>query len=228
VIQNSENVMNRLYAVGLNRIGGTMGTDLALALFYTGDDEEARRIAAIANGRADQSGNPTLLAWASYLQGELDADQKPAEAIETLEESVEYAIAVGNEFVAGISLIALAATASRHGDSSIAFEALERCIHLFSRAGNRPQLWTAVRNLVEVLHSVGADRDALVLHAAAEADSEHAPEVFGPIGDRYREMVDDISLTLGEDIAVGATREGGSMEYKDAVDFALNAIARAS
>jgi len=220
--------MNRLYAVGLDRIGGTIGTDLALALFYTGDLVEARRIAAIANGRAEQSGNPTLLAWATYLQGELDADTKPAEAIETLEESVEYAVAVGNEFVAGISLIALAATASRHGDSVVAFEALERCIHLFSRAGNRPQLWTAVRNLVEILHSVGADRNALVLHAAAEADSEHAPGVFGPIGDRYREMVDEIAESLGVDIAGDASREGRSLEYKDAVEFALNAIARAS
>jgi predicted ATPase/class 3 adenylate cyclase len=228
VLQHSEDVLSLLYAVGLTRIGGTIGTDLALALFYTGDIDEARRVAAIVNGRADQSGNPTLLAWATYLQGELDADTKPEEAIETLEESVEHAIAVGNEFVAGISLIALAATASRHGDPVIAFEALERCIHLFSRAGNRLQLWTAVRNLVEILHSVGADRDALVLHAAAEADSEHAPGVFGPIGDRYRELVDEIAESLGVDIAGDASREGRSLEYKDAVEFALNAIARAS
>jgi hypothetical protein len=228
VLRNSEDAMNRLYAVGLTRMGGTIAIDLALALFFSGDVDEARRVAVIVNSRADQSGNPTLLAWAAYLQGELDADTNPADAIETLEESVEYAVTVGNEFVAGISLIALAATASRHGDSAIAFEALERCIHLFSGAGNRPQLWTAVRNLAEILHSVGADRDALVLHAAAEADSEHAPEIFGPIGDRYRELVDEIAESLGVDIAGDASREGRSLEYKDAVEFALNAIARAS
>ena len=226
VIQHSEDVLDRLYAAGLTRIGGTIGTDLALALFYTGDVDEARRVASIVNGRAVQSGNPTLLAWAAYLQGELDADTKPAEAIETLEEAVEYAITIGNEFVAGISLIALAATASRHGDSAIALEALERCIHLFSGAGNRPQFWTAVRNLVEVLHRVGADRDALVMHAAAEADSEHAPEVFGPIGDRYRGMVDDIAESLGTRDAAEATRQGQSLEYSDAVVFALDTISR--
>jgi hypothetical protein len=207
-------------------MGGTIAIDLALALFFSGDVDEARRVAVIVNSRADQSGNPTLLAWAAYLQGELDADTNPADAIETLEESVEYAVTVGNEFVAGISLIALAATASRHGDSAIAFEALERCIHLFSGAGNRPQLWTAVRNLAEILHGVGADRDALVLHAAAEADSEHAPEIFGPIGDRYREMVDHIAASLGTRDAAEATQQGQSLEYSDAVEFALDAISR--
>jgi hypothetical protein len=105
---------------------------------------------------------------------------------------------------------------------------MERCIHLFSGAGNRPQLWTAVRNLVEILHSIGADMDALVLHAAAEADSEHAPEVFGDIGERYREIVSTIIDSLSSDDVKAATQQGRSLEYSDAVDFAIDAIARAT
>jgi predicted ATPase/class 3 adenylate cyclase len=226
VIQYSPDAMTHAYDVGIPRLGGTIGTDLALAYLYTGDIDEARAVAAIISQHADRSGNPTLIAWARYVDGELDADHDPTSAIEMLEESIEYAVTVDNEFVAGISLIALAATAGRHGDSAIALEAMERCIHLFSGAGNRPQLWTAVRNLVEILHSVGADDDALVLHAAAEADSEHAPEVFGEIGDRYTEMVSNIVESLGTEGVTTAMNQGRSMRYSDAVEFALDAIGR--
>ncbi|MCL1601091.1 MAG: adenylate/guanylate cyclase domain-containing protein [Actinomycetia bacterium] len=225
VIEHSDDAMNDAYDLRLTRLGGTIGTDLALALLYSGDLERSRAVTAIVNDQADRSGNPTLIAWARYLQGELDADTDPR-AIEMLEEAVEYAVTVDNEFVAGISLIALAAAAGRQGDTAVAFEAMERCIRLFSGAGNRPQLWTAVRNLVEILHNIGANRDAMVLHAAAEADSEHAPEVFGEIGDRYREMMSDVARSLGEVNAAAATREGRSLEYNDAVEFALGAIGR--
>lgn len=225
VIEHSDDVMNDAYDLQLIWLGGTIGTDLALALFYSGDLERSHTVAAIVKDHADQSGNPTLLAWARYLQGELNADTDPA-AVEMLEEAIEYAVTVDNEFVAGISLIALAAAAGRQGDTAVALEAMERCIRLFSGAGNRPQLWTAVRNLVEILHRVGADTDALVLHAAAEADSEHAPEVFGEIGNRYRGMVDNIAEGLGTADAEEATLQGQSLEYSDAVEFALDAISR--
>jgi predicted ATPase/class 3 adenylate cyclase len=224
VIENSDDAITSAYDLGFTRVGGTIGTDLALALFYSGDVDRARTVAAIVNHRADQSGNPTLIAWARYLQGELDADTDPTGAIEMLEESIEYAVTVGNEFVAGISLIAMSATAGRHGDSAIALEAMERGIRLFSGAGNRPQLWTAVRNLVEILHSIGAEHEALVLHAAAEADSQHAPELFGEIGERYRGIVTDVTESLGTDAADAATRQGRSLEYNDAVEFTLDAI----
>jgi tetratricopeptide (TPR) repeat protein len=225
VIENSELAMSEAYEQDLTRLGGTIGTDLALALLYSGDVERSRTVAKIVSDHADESGNPTLIAWARYLHGELDADTDPA-AIEMLEEAIEYAVTVDNEFVAGISLIALGAAAGRQGDTAVALEAMERCIHLFSGAGNRPQLWTALRNLVEILHSIGANSDALVLHAATEADSEHAPEVFGEIGERYREMVRDVAESLGEENAAAATEEGQSLEYNDAVEFALDAIGR--
>ncbi len=143
-----------------------------------------------------------------------------------LEESVEYAITVDNEFVASIALIALASTAGRHGNTAVAFDAMDRCIHLFWGAGNRPQLWTAVRNLVEILHNVGADREALILHTAADADSQHAPKVFGPIGDRYRDIVEEVTESLGQDAAADAIEQGQSLGYNDAVEFALDVIAR--
>jgi predicted ATPase/class 3 adenylate cyclase len=226
VLQHSPDAMTLAYDIGIPRMGGTIGTDLALAHLYAGDIDKARAIAVIVNQHADESGNPTLLAWSRYLDGELASTTDAAGAIEMLEESVEYAVAVDNEFVAGIALIALAASAGRHGDSIIALEAMERCINLFAAAGNRPQFWTAVRNLVEILHSMGANDEALVLHAAAEADSKHAPEVFGDIGDRYREMVSKIRESLGPEGAAASMSRGSSMTYSDAVEFALDAIRR--
>ncbi|MEN8040959.1 MAG: adenylate/guanylate cyclase domain-containing protein [Actinomycetota bacterium] len=225
VLSDSERTMNKAYDLGSVRVASALGADLALAHFYTGDVEPARTLATELNERADALGNPTSIAWARYLQGELDADTDPQKAIELLEESVEYSVTVDNEFVAGISLIALASSAGRDGNIPVALDAMDRCIHLFRGAGNRPQLWTAVRNLVEILHKAGASNDALVLHAAAEADADHAPEVFGPIGDQYRAMVAEIIESLGGQDADRAKNRGQRLAYNDAVEFALNAIA---
>jgi predicted ATPase len=226
VIRDSGQALADAHDTGLTRVAGAFGTDLALALLYTGDTDEARRIAGNVSADADRSGNPTLIAWARYVSGEIEADADPAGAMEMLEESVEYSITVDNEFVAGIALIALASTAGRHGNTAVAFDAMDRCIHLFWGAGNRPQLWTAVRNLVEILHNVGADREALILHTAADADSQHAPKVFGPIGDRYRDIVEEVTESLGQDAAADAIEQGQSLGYNDAVEFALDVIAR--
>jgi hypothetical protein len=74
---------------------------------------------------------------------------------------------------------------------------------------------------------MGHSRQALVLHAAVEADSTHAPELFGDFGDRYLAMVDAIGASLG-DTADEALSEGTGLTYNDAVEFALDALARAT
>ena len=136
------------------------------------NEEKARDVSMAHSIRAMRDGNPTVIAWAQYLEGELNAGIDPSRAIDVLEESIESSVSVDNEFVAGIALVVLAATAGRHGDIPIALDAMDRSIHLFRALGNRPQMWTAVRNLVEILHEIGNSREAYVLHAAVEADSD--------------------------------------------------------
>jgi len=227
VINDSAQAMDDAYALGFGRVGSALGADLALALLYSGDDEEARRIASEVTDFGNESGNPSILAWARYAEGELEADVDPVAAIELLEEAVEFGIAVDNEFVAGIALIALASTAGRNGDLATALDGMGRCLPMWRAAGNRPQMWTAVRNLVEIFDKLDMNADALTLHAAVEADAEHASELFGPYGDRYRAIVRDVTSKLGPDESARVTASGASLGYSEAADFALEAIGRA-
>jgi predicted ATPase/class 3 adenylate cyclase len=213
--------------VGGMRMASGIAIDYALALFFGGELERAREVSNTYSSRAMREGNPTVIAWAQYLEGELNAEDDPRTAIDVLEESIESSVSVDNEFVAGISLIVLAATAGRHGEIPVALDAMDRGIHLFRDLGNRPQMWTAMRNLVEILHEMGNSRDAFVLHAAVEADSTHATELFGEFGDRYLAIVEDIGASLGND-AASAQSKGTRLEYNDAVEFALAAIAQAT
>lgn len=227
VIADSRDAMDVAYMLGLSRVGAALSTDLALALLYSGDESAARQVASEVTAFGDESGNPSMMAWARYVEGELDADSDPVAAIELLEEAVEFAVTVDNEFVAGIALIALASTAGRQGDLMTALDGMERCLPLWRAAGNRPQMWTAVRNLVEILYKMRMNADALTLHAAVEADAEHASELFGPYGDRYRAIVERVTDELGPDAAAKAMADGRSLGYSEAAGFALEAIGRA-
>jgi hypothetical protein len=101
---------------------------------------------------------------------------------------------------------------------------MERCVGFWWDAGNHPQLWTALRNLVELLHRLGRDDDAVTLHAAVESHAREAPELFGPHGDHYRGLVASLESGLAADALAGARARGNAMRYDDAVRFALSVI----
>jgi len=201
--------------------------DLALALLFSGDLEAARSEAADVMREATEAGNPTLLAWAHYAAGEIAAHSDPEAAISLLEDAVEYGLSVDNEFAVAISLIALASTAGRNGQIEVALDGMHRCIGLWRAAGNRPQMWTAVRNLVELLHELGMDEDAYALHSVVEHDAEHAPELFGPYGERYLEIIGEVEASLGPAATTSAGAHGRSLRYSEAADYALGSIERA-
>jgi len=108
-----------------------------------------------------------------------------------------------------------------------AFDGMYRAIRLWRSRGNRPQMWTAVRNLVEMLHEVNLDIDALTLSAAVEADADRAPELFGPFGDHYRSILAAVEASLEPADVTAARRTGSAMDYPAAAAFALDSISRA-
>ncbi len=227
IIADSETAMAEAFRQNLARPASAIGTDYALSLFYSGDIEAARKAAIRLTEAAEAEASPSLYAWSMYVQGEIEGASDPDRAIEMLEDAVESSITVDNEFVAGISLVALSSIAGRKGDMETAFDAMYRCIRLWRTAGNRPQMWTAVRNLVEMLHSIGSDADALVLNAAVEADADRAPDLFGPFGDQYRAILVATEAALDPADADAAKRRGSSLDYPAAATFALDAMARA-
>jgi len=228
VLADGIGIRDQLFEREMIREAGAVGTDLSLCLLYAGETDRARTLAADSHALATRTGNPSLLAWSLYSLGEIDGELNPTASIDTFEESIEYGLSVDNEFVAGISLIALSSVAGRNGDMTSALDAMTRCITLWRTAGNRPQMWTAARNLVEMLHRLGMNGEALTLHFAVEADAEKAPALFGPFGDQYLAMVATIEKALGPDESVRATRSGSSMAYAEAAQYALDVIAHAT
>lgn len=225
VLRDSEEIMDAAWANDEVRVAGAIGSDLALSLLYSGETTEARRIANELAEWSDGSGNPSVLGWSRYILGEIEAESDPERAMELLEESVEYSVSVDNEFLAGIALVALGSTAGRNDELPAALDAMYRAIRwLWYGAGNRPQLWTAIRNLVEILHTIGNDEAALTLHAAVEADAAQAPRLFGPFGDQYLAIVGTIEDGLDDDARSRATARGASLGYAGAVEFALATI----
>jgi predicted ATPase/class 3 adenylate cyclase len=224
VLEDGETAIDDLASRGLIREASAVGTDYALTLFYSGDNERASAVAADVLRLATDLGVPSLLAWALYVQGEILGESDPDRAIELLEESIENGVTVGNEFVVGISLTALASIAGRTGKVAYALDAMQRCVRLWRTAGNRPQMWTAVRNLVEILHTIGRDSEALTLHHAVEADAEHAPALFGPFGDHYRSIVSEVQASLEPDMVSQAKRHGSTMNYATTASYAIGVI----
>jgi hypothetical protein len=133
-------------------------------------------------------------------------------------------VSIGNDFVAGICLIVLAATAGRHGDHDAALDAMQRCIPLWHGTGNRPQFWTAIRNLVEILHQLGEDDEACTLHAACEAAAGQAPEIFGPLGQHYLDVIDAVTAGLDDDVIADAARKGSALGYHDTAHHAIDVV----
>jgi len=137
---------------------------------------------------------------------------------------VEYGVSIDNQFVIGISLVALASTAGRHGEDAVALDAMQRCVKLWHGVGNRPQFWTAIRNLVEILHRLGFDREALTLHLATESAADQAPQLFGPYGDMYRDITREINDALDETDRMAAAHRARHMDYQGTATFAQETL----
>ncbi len=221
VIGDSEEASEAAYALGEHRLAVSLAADLGLALFYTGETDRAWEVAEALRTRAESSGIATTLAWSMYLLGELTSASDPTMAVEYLEESVEYGVSIDNQFVVGISLIALASTAGRNDQTGVALDAIYRSVKLWHGAGNRPQFWTAIRNLIEILHRIGHDREALTLHLASEAAADQAPKLFGPYGDLYRRIAAETADAVGDADRAAAAHRSRRMDYHDTATYAL-------
>ena len=227
VLDASPAIVDDAIDLRLGTVAGRVGADLALALAFLNRDTEAAAVVDRLARFAAELQQPSAMAWAKYARGEMLADSHPDLAFEELEEAIELALTVDSEFIAGVSLAALAAAEGRHGDPSRALDSMTRCIGFWERAGNRPLMWTTVRNLVELLDRLGRAEQALTLHAAVEADAAHAPDVFGPHGDRYRRIVDSIIQELDPHRADAALLRGGRLDFAGAVVASQAAIAEA-
>ncbi|KZF12413.1 transcriptional regulator [Rhodococcus sp. EPR-157] len=148
----------------------------ALAALYSGDLEEARRL----NGEGRVGATwPTMASWNSYVAGEIENFAgNVMQAEKHYLRAIDSARRCGATFLVGVATVGLLTVRSTSGRIHEALLGYREVIDYFARTGNWTHLWAALRNLADLLNTLGDDESSALLHAAAD----HAPDspAYGP------------------------------------------------
>lgn len=195
-----------------------------LAHVYRGDPAAAAAAAVDLAAVADESGSPTMRAWAAYAHGEALVDAAPGEAVPRLEQAVEHARSAGNPFIEGVALVSLASAAGRTGDTGRALGLFGEVITHWRRRGDHTHQLTTLRNLVDLLARTRPDEAAAVLYGAV---TDAANPTFGAEAERLAAAWRQLEHSLGVEGAREAAARGQELSAAQAVDEALAAVAGA-
>ena len=191
----------------------------ALPMAYGGHVAEAVAEAGRALRDADATGFPSGRAWARYILGEALLDTDPARSLDLHRQALELASQCRNDFLAGVAGLSVASLEGRKGQGDQAMQRYPGLIDTWVRGGSWIQLWTTMRNLVELLVRLGRYREALVLMGAMGASYRAAPP-FGSDATRLVEADESARAALGLREAEAALVEGASLDDNAAVAFA--------
>jgi predicted ATPase/DNA-binding SARP family transcriptional activator len=199
----------------------------AAALAYGNRLAEARQFADLAQAAAEASGAPSALALAAWIIGEITAITDPEQATENLERAVALAAGVGSRMVGGFAEVSLAGLHARHGDAATALGYFRQVIPQWRQAGAWAPQWVTIRTLIDLLTRVGASRDAATLYGAA-ASATTGGRAYGADADRLDEIAARLQDTLTAAEFRARAEEGERLDGLQVIDFALDAIARAT
>jgi predicted ATPase/DNA-binding SARP family transcriptional activator len=199
----------------------------ALALGYLGRLEEAVADIDRATALLAAHPNPTELAFADYVAGEVRLEVEPAAALPLLERARDRALEAGNRFIASIAGASAASCAARAGNAARALAGFGRVIDAFHRSAAWPQLWTTVRSLAEALVQLERYEHAAVLIGALEGGGVR-PVVRGADLPRLARTRETLAAVLGTERMAALLAEGAALDDDQAVQRALDAIRRGS
>jgi predicted ATPase/DNA-binding SARP family transcriptional activator len=146
----------------------------ALATAYAGDSARAR--AFNERGRAGAV-SPTMLSWGAYVAGEIEsATGDPRSAEQHYRRAIGLARSSGATFLVGVATVGLLTVLADAGRVHDALRGYRDVIGYFARTGNWTHLWTTLRNLADLLRTVGDHDPARILDAAAD-QAPDAPAV---------------------------------------------------
>lgn len=194
-----------------------------LARSYAGERQDVvPEITALLDAARDDP-YPSIRAWTLYGHGEVLSESDPEQALQSLREAIRLARSVGDRMVLGIASVTVASIAGRFGDPSEGFRTIEEVLALWHDRGAWTHLWTAVRNLVELLGRTDRLAAAVTLERATAASST-APPVYGEQEARLHDVIEQARSDLPADEFDEARRRGAAMTDEDAVAFAGTAI----
>lgn len=199
----------------------------AVTAGYTGDTEQGVHLAAAASTTAEQCGSPSARAFAHFAMGEILASEQPHTAETHLRQAIELAAIADSRFVAGVAEVALAASRNRQQDIAAALRHCQSAIARWHRAGAWTPLWVTIRTVIALLVRTGAHEDATVLLAATQSARTGAPP-FGIDAATMRNAAEQLRSALGDDRFERHLASGRSMNEDEALQFAVEALERAS
>jgi predicted ATPase/DNA-binding winged helix-turn-helix (wHTH) protein len=205
------------YAVALSKVF----TSLALA--YGGDADGAMRV---VDGAWPPDDAPLLArGWLHYTRGEVMAlAGHVAEAVEELQRAVAIATATGHTYLMSVARTSWATAVGRGGDPGGALGVLGSCLVESRRNGNLVHALTTMRNLVDLLVQVRADRDAIVVWAGTT--TVDGPDSYGSESDLLHNAVSTARTRLGDDIFQQCRRDGERLDVHGVLDHSIEAIQR--
>jgi hypothetical protein len=154
-----------------------------------------------------------------YLLGEVLLDHDPPRALSLLDDSLEHAAGVGNNFLLGVAGVSATTLRARHGDPQQALGRFPDLIDLWDRAGNWTQQWTMLRSLVATLVRLGRDEPAAVLYGALSASPTAAP-VYGGDAERLARAVETMERRAGPRQFVAWAEQGRHLADDEVVALA--------
>ena len=197
----------------------------SLALTYGGEYEGGLEVARRYLREAEALRAPTLIAWASYAEGEALMQLDPQRAMTRFENAIEIADSVGSRFLIGVAQVSLTSLKARHGDAMDALDSFRELIELWQRAGHWTQLWTTLRSVADAFARLGSFEAAAVLHAALMEAQTGAP-VFGEDAERLAALAQTLEQELGPAALARAQARGRSLSDDEVVTFVLDEIDR--
>ncbi|MDN5914342.1 MAG: winged helix-turn-helix domain-containing protein [Pseudonocardia sp.] len=187
---------------------------------------EATDIVAAARPRAMRSGNPTVLAWAHYLAGEVDAETDPDRAARAYRTAIDRASGADSRLFWTMAESSAAALASRRGHVAEALAAFPAVLDHWVQLGNTGTLGWTLKQVVVLLANAGADTDAATLAGHVLATAEEALN-FAVDDDRVRTAFDGVRSRLGEAATTAALDVGAALTTPAAIVTAQEALTRA-
>ncbi|GIH74988.1 SARP family transcriptional regulator [Planobispora longispora] len=191
----------------------------ALAHCYGGDEIAAPRAARRAVTLAAESGNPSIMAFARFAEGETLADLDPAAAEASLTVARTLCEETGNRLITGLVLTSTVALRGRHGPAGPALELFREAIAHWRRVDNRTLIATALRNLVMLFARTGMDEAAVTLAATLRRASPGVS--YGAEADRLARALAAVRARLGGDRHARAERAGAGRSLEEGADHAL-------
>jgi predicted ATPase/DNA-binding SARP family transcriptional activator len=173
----TEVVEHCLAATALARRASEAFGGAALASAYAGDSDEARALIERGDGGA---ASPSQRAWIAYVSGEIESRAgNSALAERHYTTAIDLARRSGATFIVGIATVGLQTVRAAAGHVGDALRGYRDVIDYFARTGNWTHLWATLRDLADLVRTLGDDEPAALLVAAA-AEAPDAPAAVPP------------------------------------------------